>query len=122
MDSSDEFVYQLRSVLAFLQDHGFSKAAEAVYESLDNQDNKPSLDIEDRQQEASPSHSAPSGYGQELADHAEGEDEYRSKSAEPVLVSRCDLRSEPAELLAANVLTIDPRCPAVQPWCLRRGR
>lgn len=82
-----DFVVELRHVLNFLQQNGFEKAAEAVYERLENAnvDVKQTLDAEER--DGSPS-SAPE-YGGEYADQLP-EEEYRSKSAEPVLVSsRC---------------------------------
>lgn len=82
-----DFVVELRHVLNFLQQHGFEKAAEAVYERLEssNVDVKPAVDEEER--ESSPS-SAPE-YTGEYVDQPQ-QDEYRSRSADPVLVSsRC---------------------------------
>jgi hypothetical protein len=90
MEASDDFVDRLRHVLQFLQDHGFNKAAEAVYESLENLESKPSLDSADEQLQAS-LHSAPVAFGEEqdFADQEGPQEEYTSRSAEPVLVSRC---------------------------------
>ncbi|WIA42780.1 hypothetical protein OEZ86_008720 [Tetradesmus obliquus] len=88
MEASDDFVERLRQVLQFLQDHGFNKAAEAVYESLENLERKPSLDSADEQLQAS-LHSAPVAFGedQDFAGQEGPQEEYRSRSAEPVLVS-----------------------------------
>lgn len=82
--SQMDFVVELRHVLNFLQQNGFEKAAEAVYERLDNAnlDVKQAVDAQER--DRSPD-SAPD-YAGEYADQPL-EEEYRSRSAEPVLVS-----------------------------------
>jgi len=78
---SDAFVAQLQSVLQFLQDNGFESAVQSVYQQLEG---KPSVE-----RDISPTRSDPARAD---ADHAESVEEYRiierSKSAEPVLVSR----------------------------------
>ena len=83
MEINDEYVDQLRGVLQFLQDHGFQKAADAVYEQLDaKQPSEPEEPTRDQE----PSSQA-SGDGSEDSDGSGSDTKapYRSKSAEPVL-------------------------------------
>jgi hypothetical protein len=89
METSDEFMDRLRDVVQFLQANGFSKAADSVIETWESIETKPSLDTVDEQQQTS-LHSAPGAFGEDLdfADLDGRQEEYRSRSAEPVLVSR----------------------------------
>jgi hypothetical protein len=89
MEVTDDYLERLRDVVQFLQANGFSKAAECVIETWDQVDSKTSLDTADEQLQAS-LQSAPVAFGEDLdfADLDGRQEEYRSRSAEPVLVSR----------------------------------
>lgn len=88
MEYPEQYIERLRDVLNFLNDHGFSKAAEAVYEQLDTKQDKNDSDSSDS--------SAHGGTDPELvppgADVSEYHEddsvssrngEYRSRSTEP---------------------------------------
>jgi hypothetical protein len=75
--ASDAFVAQLQSVLQFLQDNGFETAVQSVYQQLEG---KQSVE-----RNISPTGSHPARGD---ADQVDSIEEYRSKSAEPVLISR----------------------------------
>jgi hypothetical protein len=82
--NNDEYVDQLRGVLQFLQDHGFQKAADAVYDQLDSkQPSEPEEAIEDQQPSSQPSVEESSG--EPDGSESDAKTPYRSKSAEPVL-------------------------------------
>ena len=73
MADSDAFVERLQYVLQFLTEHGFEKAATAVYEQLESKTDEPSQNAPDyaaEEHEACP------------------RDEYEAASADPVLEGR----------------------------------
>lgn len=79
-----DFVVELRHVLNFLQQNGFDKAAEAVYEKLETADLDKKSAPDTQERDDSPS-SAPEYAGDYLDQPIE--EDFRSRSAEPVLVS-----------------------------------
>jgi hypothetical protein len=76
LDSSDAFIARLQDVLGFLSEHGFDRAATAVYEQLEAKVEPPEA--------VEPSQPVPE-YGPDEPEHAQ---EYRSVSADPVLQGR----------------------------------
>jgi hypothetical protein len=80
MEDSDAFVQRLQYVLGFLSEHGFDRAATAVYEQLEAKVEPPDAEAE----AVEPSQPVPE-YGPDVADQAQ---EYRSVSADPVLQGR----------------------------------
>jgi hypothetical protein len=77
--SSDAFVERLQYVLGFLSEHGFDRAATAVYEQLEAKVEPPG-----EADAVEPSQPVPE-YGPDETEHAH---EYRSVSADPVLQGR----------------------------------
>lgn len=78
-DSSDAFVQRLQFVLGFLSEHGFDRAATAVYEQLEAK-----VEPDGEAEAVEPSQPLPE-CGPDESEHTQ---EYRSVSADPVLQGR----------------------------------
>lgn len=89
MDGPDAFLEQLRGVLQFLQCHGFDAAAEAVFSRLERLERSESGAEQGRED----AHGESTGYEAGTDASRPGGTGLRSKSAEPVLLSRCALTS-----------------------------
>lgn len=89
MEYQQEYVEQLRSVLQFLQDNGFGKAADAVYEQLNDKEGTEGEDSKDQQRQDSAAGPSEDYEEQYHATATSEPQQYRSRSAEPVL-TRCD--------------------------------
>jgi hypothetical protein len=88
MEYQQEYVEQLRSVLQFLQDNGFAKAADAVYEQLNDKEGTEGEDSKDQQRQDSAAGPSEEYEEQYHATSTSEPQQYRSRSAEPVL-TRC---------------------------------
>lgn len=79
-DESNQFVQRLQFVLSFLSEHGFDRAASAVYEQLESK-----TEQTDELETGEPAVQSTPEYA---PDEEKRVQEYRSASAEPVLQGR----------------------------------